>query len=71
MDIIITALVAFLALNHLVYAVQNLVNLKRAYGFVDAVFSQHEAPLYPRSIMPALRSPGMDLPEKAGLIAPE
>ena len=57
MEIIITALVAFLALNHLSYAIQNLFNLKRAYGFVEAVFGQQEAPLYPRSIMPALRSP--------------
>ncbi|MDT8322105.1 MAG: DUF2165 family protein [Xanthomonadales bacterium] len=57
MEIIITILVAFLALNHLIYAIQNLFNLKQAHGFVEAVFTQQETPFYPRSIMPPLRSP--------------
>ncbi|MDT8449916.1 MAG: DUF2165 family protein [Wenzhouxiangellaceae bacterium] len=57
METILAALVGFLALNHLLYAVQNLFNLKQAYGFVEAVLGQDEAPFYPNSMMPAIRSP--------------
>ena len=57
MERIITAMVALLALNHLLYAIQNLFNLNQAYRFVAAVLSQDERPLYPRSIMPPVRRP--------------
>lgn len=57
MEVLIAGLVAFLALNHLVYALQNLFNLDQAYSYVEAVFGQAEAPFYPRSMMPPVRSP--------------
>lgn len=57
MEIIVAALVAFLALHHLIYAIQNLFNLEQAYSYVEAVFGQAEAPFYPRSMMPPVRSP--------------
>ena len=57
MEILIAALVTFLALHHLIFAIQNLFNLQQAYGCVEAVFGQAEAPLYPRSMMPPVRSP--------------
>ncbi|MEX2500187.1 MAG: DUF2165 family protein [Wenzhouxiangellaceae bacterium] len=57
MEILVTSLVAFLALHHLIYAVQNLFNLEQAYSYVEAVFGQDEAPFYPRSMMPAIRQP--------------
>lgn len=57
MEFIVSALVAFLALNCLLYAIQNLFNLDQARGFVEAVFGQDEAPFYPRSMMPAIRHP--------------
>ncbi|MCA1778163.1 MAG: DUF2165 domain-containing protein [Xanthomonadaceae bacterium] len=56
-EIIVATLVAFLALHHLIYAIQNLFNLEQAYNCVEAVFGQREAPLYPRSMMPPVRSP--------------
>ncbi|MDT8410335.1 MAG: DUF2165 family protein [Wenzhouxiangellaceae bacterium] len=57
MEILVAALVAFLALHHLVYAIQNLFNIEQAYSYVEAVFGQGEAPFYPRSMMPPVRSP--------------
>lgn len=57
MEIIVAALVAFLALHHLIYAIQNLFNLNQAYSYVEAVFGQAEAPFYPRSMMPPVRNP--------------
>lgn len=57
MEIIVAALVAFLALHHLIYAIQNLFNLEQAYSYVEAVFGQDESPFYPRSMMPPVRSP--------------
>ena len=57
MEILVAALVAFLALHHLIYAIQNLFNMEQAYNCVEAVFGQGEAPLYPRSMMPSIRSP--------------
>lgn len=54
-----------LALHHLIYAVQNLVNIRQAYGYVQAVFSQDEAPFYPKSLVPAIRNP---LLVRAGLV---
>jgi len=59
MEAMLIALVAALALQHLLYAIQNLLNPKQAHGFVQAVFAQDEAPLYPRSMMPALRHPAL------------
>jgi len=57
MEIIVTALVAFLALHHLIYAAQNLFNLNQAYDAVTTVFGQDDAPAYPNSIMPKIRHP--------------
>ncbi len=57
MEMILTALVAFLALHHLIFAIQNLFNLEQAYNCVEAVFGQGEAPLYPHSMMPSISSP--------------
>lgn len=57
MEILVAALVAFLALHHLIYAVQNLFNIDQAYSYVEAVFGQAEAPFYPRSMMPPIRQP--------------
>lgn len=57
MNSILIALVAALALHHLIYAIQNLVNIRQAHGFVKTVFGQDEAPFYPRSMVPAIRNP--------------
>ncbi|HMB40006.1 MAG TPA: DUF2165 family protein [Wenzhouxiangellaceae bacterium] len=46
-----------MALHHVTYAARNLFNLQQAYGAVKAVFGQAEAPFYPRSMMPPVRSP--------------
>lgn len=59
MEIVVAALVAFLALNHLLYALQNLFNLERAHGAIGVVLGQAEAPVYPRSVMPPVRSPAL------------
>jgi len=59
MEILVAGLVSFLALHHLIYAIQNLFNLQQAYGYVEAVLGQAEAPFYPHSIMPPLRSPAL------------
>ena len=59
MEILISGLVAFLALNHVAYAIQNLVNRNEAYRAVEAVFGQAETPVYPRSLMPPVRSPAL------------
>jgi len=57
MQVIVTGLVLLLALHHLIYLMQNLINPKQAFDAVAAVFSQDQAPVYPRSIMPAIRHP--------------
>lgn len=57
MEIIVAALVAFLALMHLAYAMQNVLNLTRAGEAVAIVLGQAEASVYPRSVMPPVRSP--------------
>ena len=57
MEILVAALVAFLALMHLAYAIQNVLNLTRAGEAVALVLGQAEAPVYPRSIVPSIRSP--------------
>lgn len=59
MEWILVGLVAALALHHLIYGLQNLVNLEAAHGYVHTVFRQAEAPFYGRSLMPALRSPAL------------
>lgn len=51
------ALVAVLALMHLTYAIQNLLNLGPARAAVSAVLGAEDAMVYPRSIMPPIRSP--------------
>jgi len=57
MEMLVAALVAFLALHHLIYAIQNLFNIAQAYSYVESVFGQAEAPFYPRSMMPAISNP--------------
>lgn len=57
MQVIVTCLVVLLALHHLIYLMQNLINPKQAFDAMAAVFSQDQAPVYPRSIMPAIRHP--------------
>lgn len=71
MEILVATLVAFLALHSLIYAVQNLFNLKQAYGYVEAVFGQAEAPFYPRSMMPPIRQPALLWAALAFIIAAE
>src|SRR6056297_1055426 len=57
MEILMAGLVAFLALMHLAYAVQNLLNPTQARKAVAAVLDQTEAPVYSRSLMPPIRNP--------------
>ncbi|MBS3743065.1 MAG: DUF2165 family protein [Wenzhouxiangellaceae bacterium] len=71
MEILVATLVAFLALHSLIYAVQNLFNLKQAYGYVEAVFGQADAPFYPRSMMPPIRQPALLWAALAFIIAAE
>lgn len=71
MEILVAALVAFLALNHLLYGIQNLFNLEQAYGFVEAAFGQDEAPFYPRSMMPPIRNKVLLWPALIFIIAAE
>lgn len=71
MEILVATLVAFLALHSLIYAIQNLLNLEQAYGYVEAVFGQSEAPFYPRSMMPPIRQPALLWAALAFIIAAE
>ena len=57
MEILVASLVAFVALMHLAYAVQNLLNPTQARKAVAAVLDQTEAPVYSRSLMPPIRNP--------------
>lgn len=59
MEILVASLVAFLALMHMIYAIQNLLNLEPAHGAVAAALGQADAPVYPRSLVPPVRSPLM------------
>lgn len=59
MEILIAALVAFLALMHMIYAIQNLLNLEAGHGAVSAVLGQADAPVYARSLMPSVQSPAL------------
>jgi|GEM_PF-3344234 len=57
MEVIVAILVDFLALNNLLFKLQNLFNINQACGSVESVFGQAEAPFYSRSRMPPMRSP--------------
>lgn len=50
-------LVVFIALQALVYALQNLVNLDQAYQSVAYVLSNSDHQIYPSSLTPAITSP--------------
>lgn len=52
-------LVVFVSLLCLLYAAQNVVNLRAAYGFVYAVFSMADHGVYPASLGPAITSPAL------------
>ncbi|HKL50073.1 MAG TPA: DUF2165 family protein [Wenzhouxiangellaceae bacterium] len=56
MEFLIAGLVAFLALMHLAYAIQNVLNPTQAGEAIADVLGQAEAPVYPRSMMPPIRS---------------
>src|SRR6056297_1729547 len=57
MEILVASLVAFLALMHLAYAIQNVLNMTQAGEAIAGVLGQADAPVYPRSLMPSIRSP--------------
>ena len=54
-----SALAAFVALFCLMYAMQNIVNLDEAYGFVAAVLTMSDQTLYPSHFGPAITSPAL------------
>lgn len=66
---IIALLVAVLALMHLAYAAQNLMNPAAAHGAVRAVLGQEERPIYRRSILPPIRQPWLTGSALAAIIA--
>lgn len=53
------ALVVFVALQGLMYAVQNIVNLDAAYGFVTAVLSMADHAVYPAHFGPPATAPAL------------
>lgn len=57
MDTLAIILTALLALMHLSYAVQNLLNRQAALQAVADALAQQERPVYPRSWFPAIRNP--------------
>ncbi|MEQ8206194.1 MAG: DUF2165 family protein, partial [Woeseia sp.] len=57
--IIKSALAAFVALFCLMYALQNIVNLNAAYGFVAAVLTMSDHAVYSSHFGPAITSPAL------------
>jgi len=53
------ALVLFVSLQALLYALQNLANLDEAYQLTAYVMSNAEHELYPFSFIPAITSPAL------------
>ena len=53
------ALAAFASLFCLFYALQNIVNLQSAFGFVAYIGSMADHPAYPQSFGPAVTSPAL------------
>jgi predicted small integral membrane protein len=62
-------LVAVLAMMHLAYALQNLMNPAAAHGAVRAVLGQEERPIYGRSLFPPVRHPWLTGLALAAIIA--
>ncbi len=57
--IIKSALAAFVAMFCLMYAMQNIVNLDEAYGFVASVLTMSDQAVYPSHFGPAITSPAL------------